>query len=84
MGIDDISLKVLIISDLFERYTILVLPSNNSTSVYCEECEVWVNRYEGDLISNNNEEEFYEMIISDHSHQVSGRPFDVSNGIDIV
>jgi hypothetical protein len=64
----------LICNELFKRYTIVVNASTKRTSVYCDECEVWVNKYEGDQLSTNSEDELLELIVEDHDHQVRGTP----------
>lgn len=69
---DKFTISFLVVSDLFKRYTIVVNTSTDATSVYCDECEVWVNRYDGDQLSTHTQEDLFETIIDDHDHQVNG------------
>jgi len=68
------TITFLVVSDLFERYTIVMNASTKLTSVYCEECEMWVNQYEGDQLSTHTADELLEKIVDDHEHQVKGVP----------
>ena len=68
------TISFIVVSDLFERYTIVVNASTKSTSVHCDECEVWVNRYDGDQLSTHTPEELLGKIVEDHEHQVKGEP----------
>lgn len=78
---DDISVRVLIISDLFERYTVVVSPATNDTSVYCEQCEQWVAQYDGDCLSQYTQTEFYAEIVDSHKQQVLGKPVEFDDSI---
>lgn len=73
---DKFTISFLVVSDLFKRYTIIVNTATDATSVYCEECEVWVNSYEGDHLSTHTHDELLEMIVDDHEHQVNGVPIE--------
>lgn len=75
----DITIKFLVVSDLFERYTIVVNATTKSTSVYCEECGYWVNRYDGDQISRHTPDQLLEKIVDDHEHQVMGYPVGIAD-----
>ena len=64
--LSDVPHQFLVIDDLFTRYTIIVEPVAGITSVYCDECDMWVAEYMGDHISTHTQEELYEKILSDH------------------
>lgn len=70
----DQTISFLVIDDLFDRYTIVVNSTWGSTSVYCEECDVWVNRYDDNKLTEMMYNDFYELIVADHDHQVNGIP----------
>jgi hypothetical protein len=69
------TITFLVVKDLFDRYTIVVNESlPQETSVYCEECEQWVETYDGNLLTTTMPTDLYEKIIDDHEHQVNGVP----------
>lgn len=72
----------LVVSDLFKRYTIMVEALNGYTSVYCEECEMWVAQYDGDQLSTQTADQLYEQIIDDHAHQVRGEPMRFDDSVE--
>jgi hypothetical protein len=62
----------LVVSELFERYTLVVDPIVRTTSVYCEECEEWVAEYYGDQVSTDSPEELLGRIVEDHDEETNG------------
>jgi len=66
------TIEFLVINELFDRYTIIVNTTHDYTSVYCEECDIFVEQYDGDHISRHSPDELYEKIINDHEEQVLG------------
>jgi len=72
--VDFPTITFLVVEDLFDRYTIVVNESFHKTSVYCEECEQWVETYDGNLLTTTMPDDLYETIIDDHKHQVNGVP----------
>lgn len=60
------TINVIVVDNLFERYTILVRPVSRETAVYCDECETWVAQYDGDRLSTQSESDFLEIIVDDH------------------
>jgi hypothetical protein len=65
--------EYLIVDDLFDRYKIIVEPLGQVTSVYCEECETWVDHYDGEHLSTHSESELLEEIVSSHEDDFSPR-----------
>jgi hypothetical protein len=78
----NLTIEFLVVSELFDRYTIVVNAVTKQTSVYCEECDQWVNRYEGDQLSRHSVEDLFEMIVEDHEHQVIGEPVEFGDSIE--
>jgi len=76
---DDITISFQIISNLFNRYTILINKYSEITSVYCQECGVWVASYEYEDLIQLSSEEFLYKIVKDHTHQVRGKPVIISD-----
>lgn len=70
--VDFPTIQFLVISDLYERYTVVMNAATRNTSVYCEECGVWVERYEGDQLSRHTQNELLEKIVADHEKQIMG------------
>jgi hypothetical protein len=66
------TMRFLVISDLFKRYTIVVSTFTDETSVYCEECEQWVARWEGEKLSAYSPEQLLGEIVEEHRTQVCG------------
>jgi hypothetical protein len=73
------SLSFLVVSDLYDRYTVVVSVGTRQTSVYCEECEMWVNSYEGDQLSTQTQADLLEKIVEDHNYQVNGTPVTIAD-----
>ncbi len=75
----DIEITMTVIDDLFERYILLVYGMNDTTDVFCEECESLVGSYETENLKQLSETDLFSKIVSDHSKQVMGEPvsFDV-------
>jgi len=73
------TITFLVVDDLFERYTIVVNASTQETSVYCEECDTWVARYEGDQLTRHTESALLGKIVDDHKYQVKGTPVSFDN-----
>ena len=72
----------IVISDLFERYTIVVNALNDYTSVYCTECEHWIGQWPGDQLSSHSVDELYELIIDTHEEQVLGPVVEIDDGTE--
>lgn len=75
-----LSIEFIVVNDLFERYTIIVNTTHQYTSIYCEECDIFVEQYEGDHLSEHSADELYERIISDHKEQVLGTYVTIDDG----
>jgi methionine salvage enolase-phosphatase E1 len=73
------TITFLVVEDLFDRYTIVVNETTNDTSVYCEECGIWVNTYSGNQLTTVMPDDLYEMIVDDHEHQVKGVPVEIAD-----
>ena len=72
------TISFLVVSDLFKRYTIVVNTASRSTSIHCDECEIWVAQYEGDQLTTHTANELLERIVEDHEHQVKGVPVEIA------
>jgi hypothetical protein len=70
------TISFLVVSDLFDRYTIVVNTSTKHTSVYCDECEQWVGRWEGDQLSQHSPNDLKQLIVERHEEQVLGHKVD--------
>lgn len=79
MADDNITVSFLVVSDLFDNYTILYNSFTESTSVYCNECEIWVADWSGDKLSNHTKAQLYEEIIDKHDEQVRGTIVEIGN-----
>lgn len=69
---DKLTISFLVVSELFDRYTVVVNTTSGHTSVHCDECNEWVETYDGDMLSTQTTHEFLELIVADHSEQVMG------------
>lgn len=76
-----LTIEILVVDELFDRYTILIDAANKITSVYCTECEQWVNSYDGDQLTKQTEAELFSQIVTDHSEQVMGTPVSFDTGL---
>jgi hypothetical protein len=76
---EPLTISFLVVSDLFDRYTIVVNTATRSTNVYCEECDEWVERYDGEQLSQHSPNELYEKIVEDHSEQVLGEKVEIAD-----
>ena len=67
-----LTISFMVVSELFDRYTVVVNTTSGHTSVHCDECDEWVETYDGDMLSTQTTHEFLERIVADHSEQVMG------------
>jgi hypothetical protein len=65
--------EFLIVDELFTRYTIVVGLTSRITSVYCDECDVWVVEYDGDHLSTQTTLDLFEMVVNEHDEQKHGQ-----------
>jgi len=75
----DDTYQFMIVDDLFTRYTIFVGLLTKTTSVYCDECEMWVFQVDGDHLSTHTQLELFEYIVSRHDEQIHGTLVEIAD-----
>ncbi len=76
------TMRFLVIGDLFPGYTIMVSMSDDKTSVYCESCDQWVARWDGDKLSRHQPHELLELIVETHREQMYGPEVEIADGTE--
>ena len=67
----------MIVDDLFTRYTIVVGIFDGTTSVHCDECNMWVFHDTGDHLSTHTRTELFEYIVFRHDEQIHGKLIEI-------
>lgn len=58
--------RFLVVDSLLPRYTIVVSTADRTTSVWCDECEMWVAEWDEEWLSRHDEDELLEAVVSEH------------------